>query len=111
MIQSAGQEPTIDTMFWTMQTYPFSWRPGAQKVIITMTDEEAQTVLPMTCYEVEAIANNFGYELFVFALEQHHNTFLACVGGDSDRLYTPAANSETVFLQIRQIFEDLCLGG
>jgi hypothetical protein len=110
MIQSAGMEPTIDTIFWTMQTYPFSWRPNAQKVIITMTDEEAQTVMPMACYEVGTIANNFGYEIFVFALEQHHNTFRACVSGDNDRLFTPAVNSETVFLQIRQIFEDLCIG-
>jgi hypothetical protein len=111
MIPSAGHEPTIDTMYWTMQTYPFSWRPTAQKVIITMTDEQAQTVIPMACYEVGTIANNFGYELFIFALEQHHNTFRACVNGDNDRLYTPAANSETVFLQIKQIFTDLCIPG
>ena len=57
------------------------------------------------------IANNFGYELFIFALEQHHNTFRACVNGDNNRLYTPAANSETVFLQIKQIFTDLCIPG
>ena len=44
MIDDAGQEPTIDTMYWSMNTYPFSWRPDAQKVIITMTDEEAQTM-------------------------------------------------------------------
>jgi len=94
-----------------MNTYPFSWRPDAQKVIITMTDEEAQTMAqhPMTCFEVSDVSNNLGFELFVFALEHHHNTFINCVRGQRDRLYTPTANSETVFLQIRQIFEDLCL--
>tara|TARA_R100000995_G_scaffold84810_1_gene64964 strand:+ start:691 stop:1971 length:1281 start_codon:yes stop_codon:yes gene_type:complete len=112
MIDSAGQEPTIDTMFWSMNTYPFSWRPEAQKVIITMTDEEAQTMneRPMSCVEVGEISNTLGFELFVFALEQHHNTFINCVRGERDRLYTPTANSETVFLQIRAIFEDLCIG-
>ena len=110
MIPSAGHEPTIDTMYWTMQTYPFSWRPGAQKVIITMTDEEAQTIIPMTCFEVANLANTFGFELFVFALEQHHNTFINCVRGQRDRLYSPTANAETVFLQIKAIFEDLCIG-
>jgi hypothetical protein len=112
MIDSAGQEPTIDTMFWSMNTYPFSWRPDAQKVIITMTDEEAQTMNsdPMSCLEVGELSNTLGFELFVFALEQHHNTFINCVRGERDRLFTPAVNSETVFLQIRQIFEDLCIG-
>ena len=76
-----------------------------------MTDEEAQTIIPMACHEVATIANNFNYELFVFALEQHHNTFRSCVNGDESRLYTPAVNSETVFLQIKQIFEDLCISG
>ena len=113
MVPSAGQEPTIDTMFWSMNRYPFSWRPDAQKVIITMTDEEAQTTHsdPMSCFEIAEIARNLGFELFVFALEHHHNTFINCVRGERDRLYTPTANSETVFLQIRQIFEDLCIGG
>ena len=109
MIQSAGMEPTIDTMFWTMQLYPFSWRMDSQKVIITMTDEIAQTVTGKTCSEISTIAQDELFELFVFALQPHHNTFLACVHGEDRRLFTPAANSETVFLQIKQIFEDLCL--
>jgi hypothetical protein len=112
IIPSAGQEPTIDTMYWSMNEYPFSWRPDAQKVIITMTDEEAQTMFshPRTCFEIAEHADNYGFELFVFALQQHHNTFINCVRGRRDRLYTPTANSETVFLQIRAIFEDLCVG-
>jgi len=108
-IPSAGQEPTIDTMFWTMRLYPFSWNPTAQKVIITMTDEVAQTILGKDCNEINDIAIEDGFELFVFALEPHHNTFLACVNGQDRRLFTPAANSETVFLQIRRIFDDLCI--
>ncbi len=110
MIQSAGMEPTIDTMFWTMELYPFSWRLDSQKVIITMTDEQAQTVIGKTCAEVSTIAQDELFEIFVFALQPHHNTFLGCVHGEQRRLFTPAANSETVFLQIRQIFEDLCIG-
>jgi len=109
MIQSAGQEPTIDTMFWTMQLYPFSWRSGAQRVIITMTDEQAQTVIGKSCAEISTIAQDENFELFVFALQPHHSTFLMCVHGEQRRLYTPAVNSETVFLQIRQIFDDLCV--
>ncbi len=112
MIPSAGQEPTIDTMLWTMDsTYLFSWSPGSQKVIITMTDEIAQTILGTTCPQVAMMADERRYELFVFALQEHHNSFLACVDNNQDRLFTPAVNSETVFLQIRQIFEDLCIGG
>ena len=111
MIPSAGQEPTIDTMLWTMDsTYLFSWSPGSQKVIITMTDEIAQTILGTTCPQVAMMASDHRYELFVFALQEHHNSFLACVDNNQDRLYTPTVNSETVFQQIRQIFEDLCLG-
>jgi hypothetical protein len=108
---SAGLEPTIDAMYWTMNQYPFSWRSGAQKVIITMTDEQAQTEIGMSCNELSNFAITGGYELFVFALQEHHNTFLMCVHAEQRRLFTPTANSETVFLQIRQIFEDLCIGG
>ena len=110
MIQSAGLEPTIDTMFWTMQLYPFSWRIDSQKVIITMTDEIAQTVTGKSCSEISLIAQDELFELFVFALQPHHNTFLACVHGENRRLFTPAVNSETVFMQIKQIFDDLCIG-
>ena len=110
MIQSSGVEPTIDTMFWSMTLYPFNWRAEAQKVIITMTDEVAQSVLGKDCAEISAIAQDDLFELFVFALRPHQNTFLACVHGEHRRLFTPAVNSETVFLQIRQIFDDLCMG-
>ena len=111
MIPSAGQEPTIDTMLWTMDsTYLFSWGAGSQKVIITMTDEIAQTIVGTTCPQVAAMADDQRFELFVFALQEHHNSFLACVSDNRDRLFTPAVNSETVFLQIKQIFEDLCIG-
>ena len=111
MIPSAGQEPTIDTMLWTMDsTYLFSWAPGFQKVIITMTDEIAQTILGTTCPQIAMMASERHYELFVFALQEHHNSFLACVDNNQDRLYTPAVNSETVFQQIKQIFNDLCIG-
>ena len=67
MIQSSGLEPTIDTMFWTMQLYPFAWRSGAQKVIITMTDEQAQTTIGKNCGEISTIAQDNIFELFVFA--------------------------------------------
>ena len=109
-IQSAGLEPTIDTMYWTMDLYPFSWNPGAQKVIITMTDEIAQTTIGINCNQVAIMANDEGFKLFVFALPEHHNSFLSCVSGDRNRLYTPVTNSQTVFEQIRAIFDDLCLG-
>ena len=108
-IQSAGLEPTIDTMYWTMNLYPFSWNPGVQKVIITMTDEIAQTTIGVHCNEIATMAHDDGFQLFVFALPAHHNSFLACVNGEQDRLYTPVTNSQTVFEQIRAIFDDLCI--
>ena len=75
-----------------------------------MTDEQAQTTIGKSCAEISAIAQDELFELFFFALQPHHNTFLACVHGENRRLFTPAANSETVFMQIKQIFEDLCIG-
>ena len=111
IIPSAGQEPTIDTMLWTMNgSYPFTWRPNSQKVIITMTDEPAQTITGTGCPQVAMIASEQQYQLFVFALQEHHNTFLQCVDNNADRLYTPVADSNVIFDQIKSIFEDLCLG-
>ena len=60
--------------------------------------------------QVNLYATENGFEIFVFALPEHHASFLQMVRGEADRLYTPAVNSETVFLQIKQIFEDLCIG-
>ena len=91
-------------------TYPFGWTPGSQKVIILMTDEIAQTIVNNNVAQVNAHAMDQGFEIFVFALPEHHNSFLQMVRGEVDRLFTPVVNSETVFLQIKQIFEDLCIG-
>ena len=82
----------------------------SQKVIILMTDEVAQTITGKNVSEVNLYATENVFEIFVFALPEHHNSFLGMVRGEQDRLYTPMANSQTVFQQIRQIFEDLCLG-
>ena len=76
-----------------------------------MTDEIAQTITGKSVSDVNEHATDHGFEIFVFALPEHHNSFLGMVRGEQDRLYTPTANSETVFMQIRQIFEDLCIGG
>jgi hypothetical protein len=111
LIPDGGIEPSIDVPIWSMNgMYPFSWSEGNQKVIILMTDEIAQTVAGKNVSEVNDYAMENGFEIFVFALPEHHNSFLGMVRGEQDRLYTPAANSETVFQQIRQIFEDLCIG-
>ena len=111
-MDDGGIEPSIDATMWSMDgSYPFAWTPGSQKVIILMTDEIAQTITGKNVAEVNLYAMENGFEIFVFALPEHHASFLQLVRGESDRLYTPAVNSETVFLQIRQIFEDLCLGG
>jgi len=111
MIDDGGIEPSIDVTLWSMNgMYPFSWTPGNQKVIILMTDEIAQTITNSNTPQVNAFAVEHGFEIFVFALPEHHASFIQMVRGEQDRLFTPAANSETVFLQIRQIFEDLCIG-
>ena len=110
-MDDGGVEPSIDVTLWSMNgMYPFSWAPGSQKVIILMTDEIAQTIAGQNVADVNSYAIDQGFEIFVFALPEHHNSFLGMVRGEQDRLYTPAANSETVFMQIRQIFEDLCIG-
>ena len=75
-----------------------------------MTDEIAQTITGQNVAQVNLYAVENGYQIFVFALPEHHASFLQMVRGEADRLYTPTANSETVFLQIKQIFEDLCIG-
>ena len=111
LLDDGGIEPSIDAVFWSMNgTYPFSWTPQHQKVIILMTDEIAQTIVSNNVAQVNSHAMDQGFEIFVFALPDHHISFLQMVRGDTDRLFTPAVNSETVFLQIKQIFEDLCLG-
>jgi len=111
MIDDGGIEPSIDVALWAMNgSYPFSWTPGNQKVIILMTDEIAQTITNTNTPQVNAFAVEHGFEIFVFALPEHHASFIQMVRGEQDRLFTPAVNSETVFLQIRQIFEDLCIG-
>ena len=111
LMDDGGIEPSIDATLWSMNgTYPFAWNSRSQKVIILMTDEVAQTIVSQTVSDVNSFAIDQGFQIFVFALPEHHNSFLGMVRGDVDRLFTPTANSETVFLQIRQIFEDLCLG-
>ena len=75
-----------------------------------MTDEIAQTISGNNVADVNSFATDQGFEIFVFALPEHHNSFLGMVRGEASRLFTPVVNSETVFLQIRQIFEDLCIG-
>ena len=110
-MDDGGIEPSIDAAMWSMDgSYPFAWTPASQKVIILMTDEIAQTITGKNVSQVNLYATENGFEIFVFALPEHHASFLQMVRGEADRLYTPAANSETVFLQIKQIFEDLCIG-
>jgi len=110
-IPSAGVEPTLDTFIWTMDgTYPFSWNENAQKVIITMTDEESQSVIGTNQLAVREMSIELGFELFVFALPEHHHTFSVALRDQARRLFSPSVNSTTVFQQIKQIFEDLCVG-
>mgnify|MGYP001221025370 FL=1 len=110
-MDDGGIEPSIDAALWCMDgSYPFAWGPTSQKVIILMTDEIAQTITGQNVAQVNLYAVENGYQIFVFALPEHHASFLQMVRGEADRLYTPTANSETVFLQIKQIFEDLCIG-
>ena len=91
-------------------TYPYSWDAGSQKVIIVMTDEIAQTIISTPITAVNQMAIDGGFEIFVFALPEHHNIFIRMVRDDQSRLFSPSVNSATVFLQIRQIFDDLCVG-
>jgi len=112
LLPGGGIEPSIDAPMWIMNgSYAYSWASGSQKVIIIMTDEEAQTVTATPIVDVNQMAIDGNFEIFVFALPQHHNVFLGLVRGEQDRLYSPSVNSATVFQQIRDIFDDLCVGG
>jgi len=111
LLPGGGIEPSIDVAMWAMNgTYHYSWDSGSQKVIIIMTDEQAQTIISTPIGDVNQMAIDGGFEIFVFALPQHHNIFIRMVRDDPSRLYSPSANSATVFQQIRDIFDDLCIG-
>ena len=100
--------------------YPFAWTPGSQKVIILMTDEIAQTIVGNNVAQVNAHATDQGFEIFVFALQEHHpNGFVRflcsfCVqannvikvGISSDRRYGPVMNYELA-LKIARRLEQL----
>ena len=111
LIDDGGIEPSVDVPMWCMNgLYDFSWDIMGQKVIILMTDEIAQSVANQNVHQVNDYAVQNGFEIFVFALPEHHASFINMVRGEQDRLFTPAVHSETVFLQIKSIFEDLCIG-
>ena len=111
LLPGGGIEPSVDVAKWIMNgDYIYSWNPGSQKVIIIMTDEIAQTVTGTPVAEVNQIAVDGGFEIFVFALPEHHNMFIHLVRGEQNTLYSPSVNSATVFQQIKQIFNDLCIG-
>ena len=80
------------------------------KGFIIMTDEAAQSIDNNTAYEVGNHAADNGFEIFVFALENDHGSFTHLVQGDQSHLFVPVANPLTVFQQIKQIFEDICVG-
>jgi hypothetical protein len=110
-IADGGIEPSVDVPMWCMNgLYDLSWDIAGQKVIILMTDEIAQSVANQNVHQVNEYAVQNGFEIFVFALPEHHASFIGMVREEQDRLFTPAVNSETVFLQIKRIFEDLCVG-
>jgi len=110
-IPSAGIEPTLDTLLWTMNgTYPFSWSEDSQKVIITMTDERAQSIIGTDQITIRQMSIDLGFELFVFARPEDHISFSIAMRGQARRLFSPSVDSVTVFQQIKQIFEDLCVG-
>ena len=112
LLPGGGIEPSVDVPKWIMNgDYYYSWAPSSQKVIIIMTDEQAQTVTATPITDVNQMAIDGGFEIFVFALPEHHNIFIRLVRGEQDRLYSPSVNSATVFQQIKQIFNDLCVGG
>ena len=111
LLPGGGIEPSVDVPKWIMNgDYYYSWAPSSQKVIIIMTDEQAQTVTATPIADVNQMAIDGGFEIFIFALPEHHNIFIRLVRGEQDRLYSPSVNSATVFQQIRQIFDDLCIG-
>ena len=110
-IPSAGVEPTLDTLLWTMNgTYPFSWSEDAQKVIITMTDEQAQSIIGTNQITIREMSIDLGFELFVFARPEDHISFSIAMRGQARRMFSPSVDSATVFRQIKRIFEDLCVG-
>ena len=110
LLDSGGREPSLDALLWTMNgRYSFSWEITNQHVIILMTDEEAQTMASTNAIQVRDLANDLGFEIYIFALPEHHSVFLRIVNEAANRMFTPQADSATVFRQIRSIFNDLCI--
>jgi hypothetical protein len=111
-IRGGGIEPSLDVLLWIMDgTYDLAWSPNAQRVIILMTDEISQSVTmpPTTQSMVRAESLNGGYSIFVFVPTDFQSSFAEVVNEDPDRLFTPSMDANTVFTQIRSIFDGLCI--
>jgi len=113
IIPSSGREPSYDAMAYIMDgTIELSFEPDSQKVIILMTDEEGQTIHdpPNSQSDCYHLARQGLFEIYIFALLEHYNTFSQIISNDRSRYFSPSADSGTVFRQIRDIFNDLCVG-
>ena len=77
LMPDGGIEPSIDAVLWSMDgNYPFAWTPGSQKVIILMTDEQAQTTTSQNTALVNAYATDQGFEIFVLLYKSTITRFL-----------------------------------
>jgi len=114
MISSSGSEPSYDAMAYIMNgMMEFSFEENSQKVIILMTDEEGQTrnQPPMSSSHCQTLARQHNFELYIFGPQIHWASFMTALDNDQSRYFSPSADAGTVFQQIRDIFDDLCVGG
>lgn len=112
-IRSSGQEPSYDAMAYAMNGgFGFSFAEDSQKVIILMTDEQGQSRSNPTISSNDCrnLARENGFELYVFGLLPHWPSFSQALNHDQSRYFSPSVDSNTVFEQIRAIFDDLCQG-
>ncbi|MCS5551080.1 MAG: MopE-related protein [Gammaproteobacteria bacterium] len=113
MISSSGQEPSYDAMAFIMNgRLGFSFLEDSQKVIILMTDEEGQSrnVPSMSQSHCQTLARQNVFELYIFGPQQHWASFMTVLSNDQSRYFSPSSDAATVFQQIRDIFDDLCVG-
>ena len=113
-LPSAGREPSYDALTYIMDgTFGMTFGETTQKVVIIMTDEEGQslTIPHHSQTSCRRLVQDLGYEVFIFALQEHYPSFSVIINNDATHYFSPSADAQTVFQQIKSIFDGLCVGG
>ena len=112
VIPSGGNEPSYDALEAIMDgSFQFSFSSDTQKVIILMTDEQGQTHDGTFTSQEDCrdLARDNDFDIFIFASTHDWISFATIINDDRSRYFSPSSNSQTVFTQIKTIFDGLCV--